>query len=215
MTAQPKHYITETEYLERERVSVVKHEYFAGEIFAMSGASEQHNVIASNVNASLYIQLRGRGCRIYPSDMRVKVLQTDLYTYPDITIVCGKSEFTDNLKRDTLINPVVIIEILSPSTERYDRGMKFQNYRTIKTLQEYILIAQDKYYIERYSRHEINQWILTEAVGADSSLLLASINVTLLLEDVYEQVEFPIEEPATVTRDVPEEQTDNIYSSSG
>jgi Uma2 family endonuclease len=136
MTAQPKPYMTEAEYLDLERVSLSKHEYFAGNVFAMTGASEQHNLIASNVTAALHHQLRGRSCRIYPSDMRIKVVQTGLNTYPDLTIICGPPQFTDPIKRDTLINPTVIIEILSPSTERYDRGLKFQNYRTIASLQE-------------------------------------------------------------------------------
>ncbi|MEI6778051.1 MAG: Uma2 family endonuclease [Chloroflexales bacterium] len=196
MTAQPTLYLTETEYLERERVSIIKHEYYAGEVFAMSGASESHNLIASNVNASLYTQLRGRGCRIYPSDMRVKVMKTGLFTYPDITIVCAKPEFTDVTKRDTLINPTVIIEILSPSTERYDRGVKFQNYRTIETLKEYILIAQDKHHIEQYARHETHKWILTEAVGLDSSIVLDSIQCILSLADTYELVDFTPESPS-------------------
>lgn len=205
MTAQPKSYMSETAYLECERESSIKHEYYAGEIFAMSGASEQHNVIASNVNASLYTQLRGRGCRIYPSDMRIKIPQTGLYTYPDITIMCGKPAFTDAVKRDTLVNPTIIIEILSPSTERYDRGTKFQHYRTIETLQEYILIAQDKHHVERYTRYDTDKWILTEAIGITSAVTLSSINVTLSLADVYEQVEFLSEVPATITRDIPQE----------
>lgn len=196
MTAQPKSYTTEAEYVERERISTEKHEYYDGEIFAMSGASESHNLIASNVNATLYTQLRGRGCRIYPSDMRIKVMRTGLNTYPDITLVCGKPEFTDMAKRDTLVNPTVIIEILSPSTERYDRGVKFQNYRTIETLKEYILIAQDKCHIERYTRHETNMWILTEAVGIESSLMLSSINCILSLTDTYELVDLAPVSPA-------------------
>jgi Uma2 family endonuclease len=196
MTAQPRPYLTETDYLERERVSTMKHEYYAGEVFAMSGASEAHNLIASNVNASLYAQIRGRGCRIYPSDMRIKIIKTGLYTYPDITIICGQPEFTDMTKRDTLLNPTVIIEILSPSTERYDRGVKFQNYRTIETLKEYILIAQNKYHIERYTRQEPQTWILTEAVGIDTSIMLDSIQCVLSLGDTYELVELPPESPA-------------------
>lgn len=202
MSAQPKYSMTEADYLAQERVSIVKHEYYAGKIFAMVGASEQHNIIASNVNASFYVQLRGRGCRIYPSDMRVKILQTGLYTYPDITLVCSKPEFTDAKKRDTLLNPLVIIEILSPSTERYDRGMKFQHYRTIESLQEYILIAQDAYSIEQYTRHEKNKWILTEAAGINASITLSSLTITLSLADAYEQVEFPTPSPATITRDI-------------
>lgn len=206
MTAQPQPALTEREYLELERVSTVKHEYYAGTIFAMSGASEQHNLIASNVNALIYLQLRGRGCRIYPSDMRIKVLQTGLNTYPDLTIVCGPPEFTEPTKRDTLINPMVIIEILSPSTERYDRGMKFQQYRTIATLQEYVLIAQDAHHIERYTRHDSHMWMLTEADGSEASITLSSLNITLSLADIYEQVDVPPESPGTVTRDVPQEE---------
>ena len=196
MTAKPRPYLTEINYLKRERVSTIKHEYYAGEIFAMSGASEAHNLIASNVNAIIYAQIRGRGCRIYPSDMRIRIVKTGLYTYPDMTIVCGMPEFTDMTKRDTLLNPTLIIEILSPSTERYDRGVKFQNYRTIGTLKEYILIAQNKHHIERYTRHEGNTWILTEAVGIDSTIVLESIQCTLSLADAYELVDLPPESPS-------------------
>lgn len=202
MIAQPKPSITEAEYLELERTSVNKHEYFAGDIYAMAGASEQHNLIASNVNAMLHRQLRGRSCRIYPSDMRLRVLQTGLITYPDITIVCDPPEFTDPLKRDTLINPNVIIEILSPSTERYDRGLKFQNYRTIASLQEYILIAQDKQHIERYARHADNQWLLAEALGADAIIQIASLSVELLLNEAYEQVELIPDRDSSLPRDI-------------
>ncbi|PDW04161.1 Uma2 family endonuclease [Candidatus Viridilinea mediisalina] len=196
MTAQPKTYLTEAEYLEREQESVIKHEYYAGEIFAMSGASEAHNLIASNITAILHNQIRGRGCRIYPSDMRIKVEKTGLYTYPDITVVCGTSEFTDMMKRDTLINPTVIIEILSPSTERYDRGVKFQNYRTIASLKEYILVAQNTYHIERYVRSETQTWMLNEAVGIEASIMLASIQCVLVLADTYEMVDMPPESPS-------------------
>lgn len=196
MTAQPRPYLTEIEYLERERVSMIKHEYYAGEIFAMSGASEAHNLIASNVNASIYAQIRGQGCRIYPSDMRIRIAKTGLYTYPDMTIVCGMPEFTDMTKRDTLLNPTLILEILSPSTERYDRGVKFQNYRTIGTLKEYILIAQNKHHIERYTRYEGNTWILTEAIGIDSAIILESIQCVLSLADAYELVDLPPESPS-------------------
>ncbi|HJZ50049.1 MAG TPA: Uma2 family endonuclease [Roseiflexaceae bacterium] len=205
MIAQPKPYISESEYLELERGSASKHEYFAGEIFAMTGASEQHNLIASNVMAMLHGQLRGRSCRIYPSDMRLKVVQTGLNTYPGITVVCGPPEFTDPTKRDTLINPTIVIEILSPSTERYDRGLKFQNYRSIASLQEYILIAQDQQRIECYARHADNEWLLTEAVGADTSLQIASLSVVLDLNEAYEQVELPASPYSSVPHDVPSE----------
>jgi Uma2 family endonuclease len=205
MTAQPKPYITEAEYLELERAASSKHEYFAGEIFAKTGASEQHNLIASNVMASLHRQLRGHSCRIYPSDMRLKVMQTGLNTYPDSTIVCGPPQYTDQAKRDTLLNPIVIIEILSPSTERYDRGMKFQHYHAIASLQEYVLIAQDEQHIERYTRLEPNQWILLEATGPDAALPISSISATLAVAGVYEQVDLPPSREPLLPRDIPPE----------
>ncbi|MFV9505123.1 MAG: Uma2 family endonuclease, partial [Oscillochloridaceae bacterium umkhey_bin13] len=188
MTAQPKPFITEVSYLELERQSTLKHEYYAGQVYAMAGASEQHNLIALNIAASLHGQVRGRTCRAYPSDMRVKIAKTGLYTYPDFTIVCGQVQFVDTVKRDTIINPTVIIEILSPSTERYDRGMKFQHYRTLDSLQEYLLVAQDKYHIERFARHEPHEWVFSEALGLDAIMPIRSIQGALTLRDVYEQV---------------------------
>jgi len=188
VTAQPKLYITEEMYLQRERTSLEKCEYYNGDVYAMAGASEQHNIIAMNLAALLHAHLRGRSCRAYPSDMRVKVLKTGLHTYPDFTITCGQSLFSDPEKRDTLINPVVIMEILSPSTERYDRGVKFQHYRTIDTLQEYILIAQDRHHVERFTRQENNEWLLSETIGIEGVAPVASIQALLQLHDIYEQV---------------------------
>ncbi|GAB4200540.1 MAG: Uma2 family endonuclease [Roseiflexaceae bacterium] len=201
MSVQPTPFLTEAEYLERERASITKNEYYAGGIFAMVGASEAHNLIASNVNAALHSQLRGCPRRVYPSDMRVKVSQTGLITYPDITVVCGGSLFRDPDKRDTLLNPTVIIEILSPSTERYDRGLKFQNYRTLDSLQEYVLIAQDKRYVEHYSRHTGNQWLLSEAHTIDAEVALVAIGCLLKLADIYENVELDEVQPPQLPRD--------------
>ncbi len=190
MTAQPKPFITEEMYLEQERQSTTKHEYYNATIYAMAGASEQHNLIALNIAAALHAVLRGRTCRAYPSDMRVKVMRTGLNTYPDFSIVCGQSQFTDVAKRDTLINPTVIIEVLSPSTERYDRGMKFRNYRTIPTLRDYILISQDDYRVEQYTRQENDEWLLREVTGIEAQITIRSIDCVLNLEDIYEKVEF-------------------------
>ncbi|WP_255427259.1 Uma2 family endonuclease [Candidatus Chloroploca sp. Khr17] len=184
----------------------MKHEYYAGTVYAMAGASEQYNIIALNIAAALHTHLRGRSCRAYPSDMRVKVIKTGLNTYPDFTIVCGQTQFTDPVKRDTVINPTVIIEILSPSTERYDRGMKFQHYRTITSLQEYILIAQDKPYVERFVRHEQNEWVFSEAIGLEAIIPITSIQGSLALQAIYEQVSFIPEIVPGITRDVPEEE---------
>jgi Uma2 family endonuclease len=185
--ALPK-YISPEEYLRMERASQEKHEYFKGEVFAMTGASENHNIVVGSSYSALYMQLRKRPCQIYPSDMRVRIPTTGLYTYPDISVVCGTPEFEDD-GLDTLLNPTVIIEVLSPSTEQYDRGKKFQHYRTIVSLQEYILIAQDSIRIEHFARQG-EQWILTDAKMIDSVITLPSIECTLALSDVYEKVNF-------------------------
>ena len=187
---EPSLEMTETEYLDFERHSEIKHEFLDGEVVAMTGASRAHNLIAGSTYVALYTQLRGRGCEIYQGDMRVKVQTTGLYTYPDISIVCGSPELGDE-HLDTLLNPIVIIEILSPSTERYDRGQKFQHYRELASLQEYVLVAQDSLRIERYVRQGDDVWQLTDAKGLEGRLPLTSIGCTQALADVYEQVTFP------------------------
>jgi Uma2 family endonuclease len=184
--------MTEAEYLAFERASLLKHEYIGGEVFAMTGASEAHNLISVNLIASLKNQLRGRPCKVYPGDMRLKIEATGLYTYPDISVVCGEARFAD-AALDTLVNPTLIIEILSPSAERYDRGRKFQDYRLLASLQEYVLIAQDSPRIERFVRQGDVRWELTDVSGPDASTALTSIGCTLTLAEVYEQVTFGIE----------------------
>ncbi len=187
--SQPAQRMTEAEYLAFERASELRHECFAGEVFAMTGASEAHNLIAADVLVSLRNQLRGRPCKVYIADMRVKVAATGLYTYPDLSVVCGEARFADN-QFDMLLNPTVIIEVLSPSTEACDRGRKFQHYRQIETLRACLLIAQDSPRIERYLRHDDGAWLLTDAHGLDARLSLAAIGCALALADVYEQVTF-------------------------
>ncbi len=203
MTAQPVRYITEQAYITFERASTTRHEYYNGHIYAMTGASRMHNLIAGNTLAALHGQLRRKPCQIFPSDMRVKVQQTGLHTYPDLVVICGEPEFTDDAL-DTLLNPLVLIEILSPSTERYDRGMKFQHYRTIETLQDYILIAQDHYHIEHFSRQENGQWLFQEAVGLAGSIVISSIGSTLMLADVYEKADIALENPGIPRSILPE-----------
>jgi Uma2 family endonuclease len=191
MTAQRKPYLTEQEYMVFERDSMTKHEYYDGQIYAMAGASRIHNLIVGNTLAALHGQLRRTPCQIFPNDMRVKVQKTGLHTYPDLVILCGAPHFTDDAL-DTLLNPLVLIEILSPSTERYDRGLKFQHYRTIATLQAYILIAQDQQQIEQYTKQANGQWVLQEATSSEASITIAAIQSTLVLADVYEKVDiFP------------------------
>lgn len=181
--------MTEGEYLEFERADEIRHEFLDGDIFAMTGASEAHNLIAGNFFAILHLQMRGRSCKLYFADMRVKVPLSRLYTYPDITAVCGEAKFGDGYL-DTLLNPVLIVEVLSPSTERYDRGKKFQFYRDLPSLQEYVLVAQDSPRIERYVRQADDVWQLTDVKGFEAHLELVSIGCTVALADVYEQVTF-------------------------
>ena len=189
MSALLKPFLSAKDYLASERASKTKHEYYAGQVYAMAGTSERHNTLAGNTFASLHSQLRRRPCNIYPSDMRVKVSPMGLYTYPDISVVCGAAQFEDS-RRDTLLNPTVLVEVLSPSTENYDRGQKFQRYRALSSLAEYVLIAQDAMHVEHYARQPDGRWLLTEADGPESAIHLASIACDLALADVYEKVDF-------------------------
>ena len=187
MVAQPNRLLTPEEYLAFERESEVKHEYVAGEVFAMAGAGEAHNLIVANVLAWLRPQLRGRNCRIYPSDMRVKVASLGIYMYPDIVVVCGSPQFEDG-RRDTLLNPTLLIEILSPSTASHDRGLKFRRYQLIPTFAEYLLIAQDRPAIEHHTRRAAGTWETTLISDPAATLTLPTIGCTLPLSAIYEDV---------------------------
>ena len=193
MAAEPNRLLTPAEYLERERAGELKHEYVAGEVYAMVGASWPHNLIASATFLSLGRQLEGSGCTILPSDMRVKIAALNIYTYPDISIVCGKPELEDK-EFDTLLNPTVIAEILSPSTEGYDRGLKFQRYRLIPAFREYLLIAQDTLRVEHAVRQPDNSWSLAAYTAADDVIALPAVGCTLALADVYRKVAFDAQE---------------------
>jgi Uma2 family endonuclease len=188
MSTQAKPYITPEQYLEIERAAEFKSEYFQGEMFAMSGAKWAHNVLAGNLMRELGQQLRSRPCAVVPSDMRVRVSQSDLYTYPDVVVVCGEPQFLDN-RTDTLLNPTVLIEVLSPSTEAYDRGRKFEMYRTIESLSEYLLVSSDRAQAELFTRQADGRWLLTAAGGMDESLELQSVGCRIALRDLYEKVE--------------------------
>ncbi len=179
------------QYLALEREAEQKSEYVNGHIFAMAGASRQHNQITFNLAGELRAQLRGRPCVAYVSDMRVKVSTTGLYTYPDVVALCGEAEFEDTFM-DTLLNPMVIMEVLSRSTEAYDRGEKFAHYRRFPSLCDYVLITQNKVRIEHYVRQD-KQWILSEFDDWNNTIQLASIDCSLSLEEVYDKVKFPEE----------------------
>ena len=182
-------YYTPEEYLALERNAEFKSEYIEGRIVAMTGASEPHVTIAGNVVAELRARLRGGPCRAFVSEMRVQIGEGRRYTYPDVVAVCGERRFIDGVM-DTLINPVLIVEVLSPSTEAYDRGEKFQHYRAIETLREYVLVAQDRVSVERFVRHG-EFWMLASFTSLDEEVELTSVGCAVPLREIYENVEFP------------------------
>jgi Uma2 family endonuclease len=186
MSAVPKTYVSEEEYLAVERKAERKSEYYK-EIFALAGASESHNSIVSNSIAVLHSFLKEKPCKVYPSDLRVYNKENGLYTYPDVSIACGERKFLDNTF-DTLVNPTAIFEVLSPSTEDYDRGTKFKRYRSIPSLQNYVLISSMEVLAEVYTRNG-DSWILTTAKGLDSEIHINAINYNLQLKDAYAQVD--------------------------
>lgn len=186
--ASPKSRYTAEEYLARERKAEYKSEFVNGMIVAMAGANRSHSLILVNLSREVSRQLLGRPCETYTSDMRVRVSPTGLYTYPDLVAVCGEALFDDE-HLDTLLNPTVIVEVLSPSTEAYDRGEKFAHYRRLESLREYVLVSQDKVRIESYVRQGA-QWLLSEAGGLDDTVKLESIGCDLVLRDIYDKVRF-------------------------
>ena len=188
MSSQAQQHYTPEEYLGLERQAQCKSEYYAGEIFAMAGASRWHNLIVTNVIGELRSQLKGRPCTTYPSDMRVKVSPTGLYTYPDVTVVCGEARFEDN-EQDTLLNPTLIVEVLSESTEACDCGGKFAHYRKLTSLMEYVLITQTKPHIEHYLRKPDNRWLLSEVDSVKDTLHLPSTDCHLALAEVCDKVD--------------------------
>jgi Uma2 family endonuclease len=190
MSLQPKAYLSTEDYLALERSAEFKSEYFDGEIFAMAGASEPHNLIVANTLAEIRQHLKKRPPKVYASNLRVKVSPTGLFTYPDVVVVCGQAQF-DDLHLDTLLNPTLIVEVLSDSTEAYDRGRKFEHYRKLESLAEYVLIAQHRPHVESYRRQPDHRWMLTESDGLAGSLRLDAIACELALAELYDKVEFP------------------------
>ena len=189
MSAAPQIKFSEEEYLAMERESDIKHEFYRGEIFAMAGSSPNHDRIAGDTYSSLNTQLRKSGCEVFSSEIRVRVNPTRSYTYPDIKVVCGEQEFTKD-KPPSLLNPTLIIEVLSPSTAEYDKAGKFSEYRKLASLQEYILIAQDEPLIEHYVRQPDATWVLRDFTSMEAVIELKSIECTLALADIYSRVSF-------------------------
>jgi len=184
-------YISPQEYLEWERAAEYKSEYCDGVIYPMSGANEAHNLICVNVAGELWYRFKGRPCQVLSSTMKVRVENTGLYTYPDAVALCGEPRFADGHK-DILLNPAFIFEVLSPSTEAYDRGQKFSHYQHIATLTDYVLIAQDRVCIERYQRQTDGSWRYTRQEESEEVISFASLKCQLRLADIYDKVEFPV-----------------------
>lgn len=185
------------EYLAAERAQTeVKHEYVDGEVFAMTGASFNHNLIVLNLGGELRAQLKDRPCRVLPSDMRVRVDAANAGKYPDLVALCDAPRFQDE-RHDVLLNPTLIVEVLSRSTEAYDRGGKFAIYRRLPSLEEYVLVSQERPLVEVFTRQPDGRWLLSEAEGLDAQTVLESIGCRVALGEIYDKVDFTLGEPVS------------------
>ena len=187
MSAVPQLKLTPEEFLTDERNAETKHEFLDGEVYAMAGASHEHNVIVANVIAELHSRLKRHPCEVLPSDMRLRVAETGLFTYPDVMVVCDKPFFVDD-KTDTLLNPKLIVEVLSPTTEANDRGWKWAHSRQLQSLAEYVLIAQDDYRVEQYSRQADDSWLYREYRGLNDSLRIPLFGCEIPLSDIFHRI---------------------------
>jgi Uma2 family endonuclease len=186
---------TPDEYLAAERQAEIRHEYVDGYLIAMAGGSGNHGLIISNVNAILKNALASRGCRIYATDVKVGLQnKRGDYFYPDVSVVCERPEWEDK-HNDILLNPLLLVEVLSPSTEAYDRGAKLAKYRTIPSLKVFVVISQETPFVEVHERQSFNAWRTTYAESIDSTIDLPVVGVPMQLKDVYDLVEFPSDPP--------------------
>ncbi|MDT7690119.1 MAG: hypothetical protein QOE46_2878 [Acidobacteriota bacterium] len=181
-------HVTPDEYLAAERLSETRSEYLDGGVYPMTGAKIDHIRVVANLTTELVTQLRGRRCDVLASEMKVRLPDSRKFFYPDLSVVCGEPQFHDD-RRDIILNPVLVIEVLSESTEAFDRGAKFHAYQTLDSLEEYVLVAQDRPIIEQYVRSEGGKWTYTSAEGLESSLTLPSVECTLNLSAVYDKVD--------------------------
>jgi len=186
MSSERKTHLSPPEYLALERKAEIRSEYLDGDMVAMSGGSRAHNLIVTNIVRELSTQLKGRPGEVYPSNMRVKVSATGLYTYPDVVVVCGDPQFED-ANVDTLMSPTVVVEVLSDSTESYDRGAKFGHYRKVAPLIEYLLVSQHELRIEQYVRQPEGPWLRSQVSSARGQIDLTSIHCSLPLSEIYDK----------------------------
>jgi Uma2 family endonuclease len=195
MSTQPKPYITEEQYLEMERRAEQRSEYLNGEVFAMAGASLPYVVINDNLVFVFRRGLAGRACRAYSRDLRVLIAESGLYTYPDLLVICGAPQIAEK-DRNTVTNPKIIVEVLSPATADYDRGEKFMSYRSIPSFREYLVIYQDRVRAEHYVKQTDEGWLFHDIVNAEAVITLESIGVSFKLSEAYDGVEFELRHPA-------------------
>ena len=194
MSLQPKTAYSFDDYLGVEREAVdTKHEYVAGHVYAMTGASYHHNLIAANLVRRLGNQLDAGPCTVLSNDMRVRVEAADASTYPDVVALCDEPAFHDE-RSDVLTNPILLIEVLSPSTEGYDRGGKFALYRALPSLRQYILVAQDRYSVDVFTRRDDNRWVLTAYSDPDDLIRFDAIACAVPMSEIYARVRFEPEE---------------------
>lgn len=190
MSTVPKRLLTEQEYLSIERKASYRSEFYRGEMFAMAGATREHILITANVLRKLGNQLEARPCEVYTSEMRVRITPTGLYTYPDVVVACNGPQFADN-EFDVLLNPTVLVEVLSPSTASYDRGDKLMHYRRLESLQELLLIEQECPAVDHYIRQPNGDWLIKQPEGMDAAVELPSIGCRLTFADIYARITFP------------------------
>jgi Uma2 family endonuclease len=188
MSAQPQLRLTPDEYLELDRASEFRNEYYNGLMYPMSGGTHAHAIIAGNL-ASALRTAKGTSCIVTQSDLRVRVSPTGLYTYPGVVVVCGEPQYHDG-RKDTLANPTLVAEVLSPSSEAYDRGFKSAQYRTLDTLREYVLVSQTEPRVETFRRLPTGDWLLSESTGLESTCAFESLSCSVPLKDIYAQVSF-------------------------
>ncbi len=190
MNAIAEHYITEEEYVRLEEASGQKHEYLNGRVYAMAGGTPSHSAVGTNIAGALFSRLRGKPCRPFNSDLRVKVEATGLKTYPDVTVACPPERY-DERDPNSLLNPTVIIEVLSPSTEQYDRTDKFDALKQIPGLRDYVLVSPERVRVEHLRRSENGEWVLKSYTLRSQVLALASIGVEVPLDEIYDRLEVP------------------------
>jgi Uma2 family endonuclease len=189
VSTQPA-FVTPEEYLRRERLADFRSQYLNGEVFAMSGATWGHNLICTNITSSLHSQFKDGPCEVVATDQRVRVKTGDLlYTYPDIIVVCGEPRFVEG-EFDNLLNPKIIIEILSPSTESFDRGKKFTLYAQLDSLAEYVLVSQERLNVDHFVRQPTGEWLFSGSASLETVVTLPSVGATLKLADIYNRVKF-------------------------